>query len=143
MVDDAMIAIEAENPPLKGVLPKNYARPGLDKQRLVELIDLISTIGLGEAENRSKDILESVYKYFLSEFASVEGKKGGQFYPPAVWCECWLRCSRHTVDGFMTRAAVLVECLFRLKFSLRRTPDSVTISLSTGRNRTQSHDSWL
>ncbi len=82
LVDNAMIAIEGENPRLKGVLPKNYARPGLDKQRLGELIDLIGTIGLGEEENRSKDILGRVYEYFLSQFASAEGKRGGQFYTP-------------------------------------------------------------
>ncbi len=82
LVDNAMIEIERENPPLKGVLPKIYARPGLDKQRLGELIDLIGTIGLGEQENRSKDILGRVYEYFLSEFASEEGKRGGQFYTP-------------------------------------------------------------
>jgi len=81
-VDEAMTAIERENPSLKGVLPKNYARPQLDKQRLGELIDLIARIGLGDAENRSKDILGRVYEYFLSEFASAEGKKGGQFYTP-------------------------------------------------------------
>jgi type I restriction enzyme M protein len=77
-----MIAIEKENPSLKGVLPKDYARPALDKQRLGELVDLISTIGLGDAENRSKDILGRVYEYFLSQFASKEGKKGGEFYTP-------------------------------------------------------------
>ena len=82
LVDNAMIAIEAENLRLKGVLPKIYARPGLDKQRLGELIDLIGTIGLGEEANRSKDILGRVYEYFLSEFASAEGKRGGQFYTP-------------------------------------------------------------
>ena len=82
LVDNAMIEIERENPRLKGVLPKIYARPGLDKQRLGELIDLIGTIGLGEQENRSKDILGRVYEYFLSEFASAEGKRGGQFYTP-------------------------------------------------------------
>ena len=82
LVDDAMITIEQENPRLKGVLPKNYARPGLDKQRLGELIDLIGTIGLGEKTNRSKDILGRVYEYFLSQFASAEGKRGGQFYTP-------------------------------------------------------------
>ena len=89
LVDEAMIAIEEENPRLKGVLPKNYARPGLDKQRLGELIDLIGTIGLGEAANRSKDILGRVYEYFLSQFASAEGKRGGQFYTP--------RCVVHTL----------------------------------------------
>ena len=82
LIDTAMLAIEAENPRLKGVLPKNYARPGLDKQRLGELVDLIGTIGLGEEENRSKDILGRVYEYFLAQFASAEGKRGGQFYTP-------------------------------------------------------------
>ena len=82
IIDDAMVAIERDNPTLKGVLPKDYARPALDKQRLGELIDLIGTIGLGDKENRSKDILGRVYEYFLSQFASAEGKKGGQFYTP-------------------------------------------------------------
>jgi len=82
LIDDAMVSIERENPSLKGVLPKDYARPALDKQRLGELVDLISTIGLGDAENRSKDILGRVYEYFLSQFASKEGKKGGEFYTP-------------------------------------------------------------
>jgi len=81
-LDEAMDIIERDNPSLKGVLPKNYARPGLNKQRLGELIDLIGTIGLGDKENRSKDILGRVYEYFLGEFASAEGKKGGQFYTP-------------------------------------------------------------
>jgi type I restriction enzyme M protein len=82
VVDDAMVAIERDNPRLKGVLPKDYARPGLDKHRLGELIDLVGTIGLGDAENRSKDILGRVYEYFLTQFASAEGKNGGQFYTP-------------------------------------------------------------
>lgn len=81
-VDDAMIAIERDNPSLKGVLPKDYAHPRLDKQRLGQLIDMIGNIGLGDKENRSKDILGRVYEYFLSQFASAEGKKGGQFYTP-------------------------------------------------------------
>jgi type I restriction enzyme M protein len=81
-IDDAMVAIERDNPSLKGVLPKDYARPHLDKQRLGELIDLIATIGLGDQFSRSKDILGRVYEYFLSQFASAEGKKGGQFYTP-------------------------------------------------------------
>ena len=82
LVDDAMVAIERDNPTLKGVLPKDFARPALDKQRLGELIDLIGTIGLGDKENRSRDLLGRVYEYFLSSFASAEGKKGGQFYTP-------------------------------------------------------------
>ena len=82
LLDDAMLAIEKENPSLKGVLPKDYARPALDKQRLGELIDLVGTIGLGDAESRSKDVLGRVYEYFLGRFASAEGKGGGEFYTP-------------------------------------------------------------
>jgi type I restriction enzyme M protein len=82
IVDDAMVAIERDNPRLKGVLPKEYARPALDKHRLGELIDLIGTIGMGDKASRSKDILGRVYEYFLGMFASAEGKKGGQFYTP-------------------------------------------------------------
>lgn len=82
LIDDAMIAIEKENPSLKGVLPKEYARPGLDKTRLGELMDLIGSIGLGSQEARKKDLLGRVYEYFLSMFASAEGKRGGQFYTP-------------------------------------------------------------
>jgi type I restriction enzyme M protein len=81
-IDDAMVAIERDNPRLKGVLPKDYARPALDKHRLGELIDLIGTIGLGDRENREKDILGRVYEYFLGRFASAEGKRGGEFYTP-------------------------------------------------------------
>ncbi len=81
-LDDAMISIERANPSLKGVLSKEYAREGLDKQRLGELIDLIGTIGLGDSESKSKDILGRVYEYFLGQFADAEGKKGGQFYTP-------------------------------------------------------------
>lgn len=82
LLDDAMVAIERDNPTLKGVLPKDYARPALDKQRLGELIDLIGTIGLGDKQNRSRDVLGRVYEYFLTRFASAEGKNGGQFYTP-------------------------------------------------------------
>lgn len=82
LIDDAMVAIEKENPSLKGVLSKDYARPSLDKHRLGELIDLIGEIGLGDKESRSKDILGRVYEYFLGQFASAEGKKGGEFYTP-------------------------------------------------------------
>ncbi len=82
-VDDAMVAIERDNSRLKGVLPKDYARPALDQHRLGELIDLIGTIGLGDRDNRAKDVLGRVYEYFLGQFASAEGKKGGQFYTPS------------------------------------------------------------
>ena len=82
LVDDAMAGIERDNPSLKGVLPKEYARPALDKQRLGQLIDLVSNIKVGDEDARSKDVLGRVYEYFLSQFASAEGKKGGEFYTP-------------------------------------------------------------
>ena len=81
-VDDAMTALEHDNPVLRDVLPKDYARPALDKQRLGQLIDLISNIRVGDEEARSRDVLGRVYEYFLSQFASAEGKKGGEFYTP-------------------------------------------------------------
>ncbi len=92
LVDDAMAGIERDNPALKGVLPKDYARPALDKQRLGQLIDMISNIsfisprppgeGSGVRESHAHDLLGRVYEYFLSQFASAEGKKGGEFYTP-------------------------------------------------------------
>src|SRR5690606_32741686 len=82
LVDDAMEAVERDNPALKGVLPKDYARPALDKTRLGQLIDLISNIRVGDEEARSKDVLGRVYEYFLSQFASAEGREGGVVYTP-------------------------------------------------------------
>ena len=82
LVDDAMAGIERDNPALKDVLPKDYARPALDKSRLGQLIDMIGNIRVGDENARSKDVLGRVYEYFLSQFASAEGKKGGEFYTP-------------------------------------------------------------
>src|SRR5262245_15096189 len=82
LIDDAMAGIERDNPSLKGVLPKDYARPALDKQRLGQLIDLVTNIKVGDADSRSKDVIGRIYEYFLSQFASAEGKKGGEFYTP-------------------------------------------------------------
>jgi type I restriction enzyme M protein len=80
LVDDAMAGIERDNPALKSVLPRDYARPALDKTRLGQLIDMISNIRVGDEASRAKDVLGRVYEYFLSQFASAEGKKGGEFY---------------------------------------------------------------
>lgn len=104
LVDDAMVAIERDNPRLKGVLPKDYARPGLDKQRLGELIDVIATIELtasseGEQTHRSVDLLGRVYEYFLTRFASAEGKNGGQFYTPS----CVVRCLVEMLEPYKGR----------------------------------------
>ena len=99
VVDDAMAGIERDNPSLKGVLPKEFARPGLDKQRLGQLIDLVTNIPLGDQESRSRDILGRVYEYFLSEFASAEGKKGGEFYTP----RCVVRLLVEMLEPFKGR----------------------------------------
>ena len=82
LVDEAMDIIEKENPMLKGVLPKVYARQNLDPASLGGLIDLMSNIALGDAKSRSRDVLGHVFEYFLGEFALAEGKQGGQFYTP-------------------------------------------------------------
>ncbi|GIW41268.1 MAG: DNA methyltransferase [Candidatus Binatia bacterium] len=82
IVDRAMEAVERDNPSLKGVLPKDYARPALDKQRLGQLVNLVSNIRVGDEHARSKDVLGRIYEYFLAQFASAEGRKGGEFYTP-------------------------------------------------------------
>ena len=82
LVDDAMTAIERDNPALKDVLPKDYARPALDKTRLGQVLDLVSNIKVGGSEARATDVLGTVYEYFLEQFALAEGKKGGEFYTP-------------------------------------------------------------
>jgi hypothetical protein len=99
LIDEAMVAIEKDNPVLKGVLPKDYARPSLDKHRLGELINLIGTIGLGDAESRSKDILGRVYEYFLGRFANAEGKGGGEFYTP----QCVVRVLVEMIEPYKGR----------------------------------------
>lgn len=82
-IDDALALIELENPKLKGILDKRYARAQLPDGKLGELVDLISTIGFGDSPSQARDVLGQVYEYFLGQFASAEGKKGGQFYTPA------------------------------------------------------------
>ena len=74
-VDEAMVAIERDNPALNGVLPRDYSRPSIDNQRLGQLIDLITNIKVGDENARSKDVLGRVYEYFLSQFASDEGRR--------------------------------------------------------------------
>jgi len=99
IIDEAMEAVERDNPSLKGVLPKNYARPALDKQRLGQLIDLFSNISVGSAAARSRDVLGRVYEYFLAQFASAEGKKGGEFYTP----RCVVRLLVEMLEPFQGR----------------------------------------
>ena len=99
LVDDAMAGIERDNPALKDVLPKDYARPSLDKQRLGQLLDLVSNIMVGDEESRSRDVLGRVYEYFLSEFADAEGKKGGEFYTP----RCVVRLLVEMIEPYQGR----------------------------------------
>jgi len=99
IVDGAMDAVERDNPSLKGVLPKDYARPALDKQRLGQLIDLVTNIRVGDADARAKDVLGRVYEYFLGQFASAEGKKGGEFYTP----RCVVRLLVEMLEPFRGR----------------------------------------
>lgn len=82
LIDDAMDAIERDNPTLKGVLPKNYAREALDKRRLGELIDVFSNVMFNAGGHKDKDLLGRIYEYFMGQFADAEGKRGGQFYTP-------------------------------------------------------------
>ena len=138
LLDDAMDAIEHDNPRLKGVLPKDYARPALDKRRLGELIDLIGTIGLGDAENRSKDIIGRVYEYFLGQFASAEGRRAASSTrrgrSSAFSSRCWPHARGH---GSMTRAAAQAACSSRASTSSRSTAAERGTSRSSARSRTQ------
>lgn len=99
LIDQSMDAIERDNPKLRGVLPRNYARPELDKQRLGELIDLISGISFGKSREQGLDLLGRVYEYFIGEFADAEGKKGGQFYTP----RCIVRLLVEMIEPFEGR----------------------------------------
>lgn len=81
-IDEAMLAIERENKKLKGVLPKNFARPELDKRRLGDVVDLFTNISMLE-HGDTKDVLGRAYEYCLSRFAEQEGKLAGEFYTPA------------------------------------------------------------
>jgi type I restriction enzyme M protein len=104
LIDAAMSAIERENTSLKGVLPKDYSRPSLDKRRLGELLDIIGQIGFQEDPNTSRDVLGRVYEYFLGKFAAAEGKSGGEFYTP----QCVVRVLVEMIEPF--RGRVLDPC---------------------------------
>jgi len=82
LIDSAMDLIEKENPSLKGVLPKQFARGEIDKRLLGELVDLIGTIGFTGVDHGADDVLGRVYEYFLGQFASSEGKRAGEYYTP-------------------------------------------------------------
>ena len=142
LIDAAMEQIERSNSSLRGVLPKDYGRPALDKQRLGELIDLIGRVSLGGTANRSKDILGRVYEYFLSQFASAEGKKGGEFYTPQSVVRVLSRCSRLTRGVFSIPAAARAACSCRARSSLKSTAGGSATSASMARSRTRRPGGW-
>lgn len=126
LIDDAMTAIENNNPSLKGVLPKDYNRPALDKVMVGELIDLISGIALHEEGGAARDLLGRVYEYFLGGFAGAEGKRGGEFYTPrsvvrvlVEMLEPFPDKARGIQGRVMIRAAVLEACSCRPNVSSR------------------------
>jgi type I restriction enzyme M protein len=104
-VDDAMLAIERENVSLKGVLPKDYAHVRLDKQRLTQLINLISNIGLGDKANRSKDILGRYMNTSSRSSPAPKERRGASSIRPAALCRFWSRCSPRIRDGYLTPVA--------------------------------------
>lgn len=136
IVDDAMAGIERDNTSLKGVLPKDYARQGLDKTKLGQLIDTVSNIKVGDKASRSKDVLGRVYEYFLSQFASAEGKRGGEFYTPRCVVKLLVECSNHIKGVSTTRAAVQAACSFKAKSSSLPTAANSTTSASMAKRAT-------
>jgi type I restriction enzyme M protein len=135
-VDEAMDAIEKENPSLRGVLPKVYARGNLDPTNLGGLIDLISNIALGQAQDRSADVLGHVFEYFLGEFALAEGKKGASFIRPRAWSSCWSRCWSRTRGASLTPAVVPGACLCSRRPLSRSIRGALTTSPFMGRKAT-------
>lgn len=124
VIDDALQAIERENPKLKGVLPGNYARPELDKRRLGDVVDLFSNIEM-YASGEEKDLLGRVYEYCLQKFASMEGKNAGEFYTPS----CIVRTIVEILQPFQGRvydpAVAPAVCLCRVPSSSRTTKGTV------------------
>ena len=136
-IDDAMLAIEASNASLKGVLPKDHARPALNKVMLGELIDLVSGIGMAAEADRSRDILGRVYEYFLGGFAGAEGKRGGGVltrHDPSsgYWSKCW----SPTRAASTTLAAAPAACSSNPRSSSRSAAGASGTSPSTGRRAT-------
>jgi type I restriction enzyme M protein len=122
-----MGAIERENPTLKGVLPRDYARPSLDKVRLGGLVDIISNIGFNDSAAKSKDVLGRVYEYFLGKFASAEGKGGGEFYTP----QCVVQVLVAMLEPYKGRVFETLQSA-NTNCSIRRMSGDFSLSASNG-----------
>lgn len=112
LIDDAMYAIETDNPKLKGELPRDYARRGIAPERLGGLIDQIAGIAIGTKEAQRKDILGRVYEYFLGKFAAAEGKLGGEFFTPSSIVRLMVKMIEPFRAGSTTPPAALAACSF-------------------------------
>ena len=110
LVDDAMIAVERDNPALRDVLPKEYSREGLDKQRLGQVVDLVSNVKVGGVKAQANDVLGRVYEYFLEQFALAEGRKGGEFYTPRSVVRLLVEMLEPYQAGSTTHAAAPRGC---------------------------------
>ena len=142
VIDDAMLAIEANNASLKGVLPKDYNRPALDKVMLGELIDLISGIAMHETEDKAKDILGRVYEYFLGGFAGSEGKREGVLHPALGCARAGRGCWSPIRGGSTIPAAAPGACSCSPSASWRSTAAASAISPSTARRATTPPGDW-
>lgn len=141
VVDAAMEALEKENKQLKGILPKNYARPELDKRRLGNVIDIFEN-NLHFTGSEARDVLGRVYEYFLGEFAREEGKKGGEFYTPSCVVRTIVEVIQPYKGKILTLPVVREVCLCRV-VSLSNDIGVISIKyLFMGRNSTATRGGW-
>ena len=132
LVDDAMTAVERDNPALRDVLPKEYGRDALDKRRLGQVVDLVSNIQVGGTEAQATDVLGRVYEYFLEQFALAEGRKGGEFYTPPRSCGFWWKCWSLTRAAFTIPAAAPRACSSSRSSSSRPTLQATVTEAGPG-----------
>ena len=135
MIDNAMRAIEKANRRLKDILPKNFARPELDKRRLGDVVDLFTNIHMAD-HGTEKDILGRTYEYCLTRFAEQEGKLAGEFFTPPAWCVRWLRYWSRITGACTIPAVEAAACLCRALSSFSITAETSMTSPCTGRTAT-------
>jgi type I restriction enzyme M protein len=136
-IDDALEAIEGENPPLRDVLPRVYARAPLSPELMGSLVQTIAKIGFGHGVKQARDVLGRTYEYFIKEFAHAEGHRGGEFLRLDRWRVCWWKCSSRLRAVCSTPLAVPAVCSFSRRNSSTRTAASQRRSPSMGRSATR------